>query len=181
MRPLLDDAQIATLIIRTAEGDRAAFRLLYDHAGGWLLAITLRILRRRDLAEEAMQDAFVSVWKTADGFSTARGSALGWLATIARRRAIDRLRASPWLARECAEADGADMAETQTALTRLPERLALRQCLEKLDLATRQAICLAYLYGLTHAELSRKTGVPLGTMKSRLRRGLQSLKECLER
>ncbi len=172
---LLDDEKLAGLITRTAEGDREAFRSLYDQTSGWMLAISMKILRRRDLAEEAIQDAFVSIWKQAERYDRTSGSPRGWMATITRRRAIDRLRASPWLARENSE-----IPDAAGIIARLPERLALRQCLERLDARTRHSICLAYLYGLSHSELSEKTGLPLGTIKSRLRRGLMSLKECLE-
>ncbi len=172
---MLEEPELATLIARTAQGDRAAFRRLYDGTSGRLLAITLKILGRRDLAEEALQDSYVSVWKRASGFDAGRGSARGWLATIARRRAIDRLRSSPWLFREVPEPP-----EIAASVSRLPERMTLRHCLERLDARTRHAICLAYLYGMTHSELSGKTGIPLGTIKSRLRRGVKSVKECLE-
>lgn len=172
---VLDDDELARLIARTAERDREAFRTLYDRTSGLLMAIALRMLGRRDLAEEAVQDAFVAIWSQAGRFDPARGTARGWIATIARRRAIDRLRASPWLHREVAE-----QAEIEATIARLPESMTLRHCLSRLDAATRHAICLAYLYGMTHSELNARTGIPLGTLKSKLRRGLASLRTCLE-
>lgn len=172
---VFDDDELAGLITRTAERDRAAFRELYDRSSGLLMSIALKMLGRRDLAEEAVQDAFVAIWSQAARFDVDRGSALGWIATIARRRAIDRLRASPWLRREIS-----DEAEIEATIERLPESMTLRHCLSKLDAATRHAICLAYLYGLTHSELNERTGIPLGTLKSKLRRGLANLRRCLE-
>ncbi len=172
---LLDEAQLAALIQRTAAKDRAAFRALYDATCGRMMAVALRLLGRRDLAEEALQDAYLAIWNQAGRFDPARGSARGWIVTIVRRRAIDRLRASPWLQREIPET-----AEVEARIDSLPDTLTLRQCLERLEERTRHAICLAYLYGMTHEELSGRTGVPLGTMKSRLRRGLAALKACLD-
>lgn len=171
---MLDNADLSTLITRTAERDRTAFRELYDATCPLFMGIALKILGRRDLAEEAVQDAYVSIWSQAHRFDRKRGSARGWIATIARRRAIDRLRASPWLKREQSEEK-----EIAARIERLPESLTLRHCLFQLKTATRHAICLAYLYGMTHDELSNRSGVPLGTIKSRLRRGLIALRECM--
>lgn len=172
--PVLDDEELAALIARTAERDRAAFRALYDGTCALLMGIALKMLSRRDLAEEAVQDAYLAIWSQAGRFDCERGSARGWIATIARRRVIDRLRASPWLRREVPE-----QAEVEAGIARLPEAMTLRQCLLRLDTSTRHAICLAYLYGMTHSELSSRTGIPLGTLKSKLRRGLASLRRCL--
>lgn len=169
------ESDLAYLILRSAERDMTAFQALYQQTAPLMLRIALDILGRRDLAEEAVQDAYLQIWSRAASFSPARGSARGWMAVIQRRRAIDRLRASPWLHREAPEAE---MIESRIAS--LPASLELRQCLDRLSPQVRHGICLAYLYGMTHMELSTATGTPLGTLKSRLRRGLAALKECLE-
>lgn len=171
---MLDNAKLSALITRTAGRDRTAFRELYDATSPLLMAIALKILGRRDLAEEAVQDAYVSIWSQAHRFDERRGAARGWIATIARRRAIDRLRASPWLKREFPQE-----GEVAARIERLPESMTLRHCLAQLTTDTRNAICLAYLYGMTHTELSSMSGIPLGTIKSRLRRGLAALRECI--
>jgi RNA polymerase sigma-70 factor (ECF subfamily) len=171
---MLQGPELAELIKRTAQRDREAFRALYEATSSLLMGIALKVLERHDLAEEAVQDSYVAIWRQASKFDVARGSARGWISVITRRRAVDRLRASPWLQREIPEE-----AEVSASIQRLPEAMTLRHCLSQLDDATRHAICLAYLYGMTHSELSSKTGTPLGTMKSRLRRGLHSLRECL--
>ena len=171
-----DEDQIAALLRRTAARDRAAFRRLYDLTAPRQFAIAMRVLGRRDLAEEAVQDAYVSVWQSADAFRPGGGSAQGWITAILRRRAIDRLRASPWLAREVA----AEAPEPPPSPDAPEEALALHRCLGALSAPVRRAIRLAYLYGMTHRELSDALGLPLGTLKSRLRRGLAALKECLE-
>ncbi|MEM9550018.1 MAG: sigma-70 family RNA polymerase sigma factor, partial [Pseudomonadota bacterium] len=162
------------LLVRTATRDPVAFRSLYDRTVGRQLAIARRILHRADLAEEAVHDAYVAIWHSAARYQPDAGSALGWITTIVRRRAIDRLRASPWLKRET----GIDPHAHQMSSDTQPEtRLALAQCLGELPDAVRRAIRLAYLHGLTHTELSARLDLPLGTLKSRLRRGLAALRE----
>lgn len=176
---LAQETDLAALIERSAAGERAAFRALYEATAARLLAMTTRILGRRDLAEEAVQEAFVSIWRRAGDFDRDQGAAFAWMATIARRRAIDRLRASPWLKRETDDA-ALDLAALGTTSQSGAEAIALKECLERLDPRARRSILLAYLYGMTHRELSRATGAPLGTIKSLIRRGILQLKQCLE-
>lgn len=133
----------------------------------------MKRLGRRDLAEEALQDTFVSVWRSAAKFASSSGSAKAWLATIARRRAIDRLRASPWLSRETGD-DSVEVASLDS-----DSSLPLAQCLSRLDRDSRLAIRMCYLCGMTHEEVSLATNTPLGTTKSRIRRALLKLRECL--
>ena len=166
------------LLRRTSARDLNAFRELYDRTAGRQLAIARRILHRDDLAEEAVHDAFLSIWQSAGRFRPEAGSALGWICAIVRRRAIDRLRASPWLQREVATLPDDIGAPPQTASE---DRLALQKCLGLLAPHVRSAIQLAYYYGLTHGELSQRLDLPLGTLKSQLRRGLAALKDCLSR
>ena len=168
---------IAVLLFRTANQDIAAFRDLYAQTAPRQLAIALRLLGRRDLAEEAVQDAYVSIWQKAGNFRTGMGSGQGWITCIVRRRAIDRLRASPWLAREI---DIEGMKVPSKTWEPSENHLALQQCLDGLPSNVQTAIRLSYHYGLTHMELSKALDLPLGTLKSRLRRGLAALKECLE-
>lgn len=170
------DDPIATLLIRTAKHDAAAFRELYELTAPRQLAIATRLLGRCDLAEEAIQDAYISIWNKAASFTPGTGSAQGWITTITRRRAIDRLRASPWLRREI-NTDQADISPATSDISQ--DRLALQQCLDRLSSNVQSAIRLAYLYGFTHVELSKRLDLPLGTLKSQLRRGLAKLKECL--
>lgn len=167
---------MADLIVATAARDRAAFQRLYELTSPRLYGIALRMLESQELAEEATQDAYLAIWGQAHQFDPSRGSALAWMSVILRRRAIDRLRASPWLRREVAGRIEASDAVVCT----LPEALSLRQCLERLGEATRRAVVLAHLYGMSHRELSRELDAPLGTLKSRVRRGLAALRECLQ-
>lgn len=170
-----ENEELARLLAAAADGDRAAFRRAYDIAGPRLYRASFRILGRRDLAEEALQDAFLNIWDKAATFDPARGSAIAWMATITRRRAIDRLRASPWMQRETEELDERSASANEPSIG-----IAIRECFERLRPEARYAIKMAYFYGMTHGELARKTKTPLGTVKSLIRRGLIALKECLD-
>ncbi len=171
---MVEDEELSRLIGEVAGGSRASLRALFDRMSGYLLAVCLRRLGRRDLAEEALQDAFVAIWKSAKNFDASSGSAKAWLSTIARRRAVDRLRASPWLSREITLEPGEKSSEGNA------DRLALAECLSRLEAQSHLAIRLCYLYGMTHHEISLATKAPLGTIKSRIRRALMQLRRCLD-
>jgi RNA polymerase sigma-70 factor (ECF subfamily) len=172
------------LLARVATGDRAAFESLYRDTSPTLLGICLRVLSDRAEAEDVLQDVFVSVWSRAAQFDARRAHAISWLCTIARNRAIDRLRALPAPATrapiEVAEAtpdpDASPMDSAASALDR--ERLDL--CLERLDAQRQALIRTAFFEGATYAELASRSGSPLGSVKSWIRRALLQLKACLE-
>ncbi len=167
---------------RCGRGDRAALRRIYDTEGPRMLGVALRILRRQQLAEEAVQDAFVQVWQRAESFDPERGAAKTWLYAVLRNRALNILRGE---ARtdliEDFEAMGLASPEEdpESVMAQLSDAGALRRCLERLEPARRRAVVLAYMHGLSHGELAARVGVPLGTMKSWLRRSLLALRECL--
>lgn len=163
-----------TLLVQVAQGDRDALRRLYDSAAPRMMGIAMRMLGRRDLAEEAVQEAFIAIWSAATRFDPARGKASAWLATILRRKAIDRLRASPWLQREIEAAEPCAVPPNDL------HALAVRQCLDRLRDGQRNALLFVYYFGLTHEELCHRFDAPLGTVKSWVRRGLIKLKQCLE-
>lgn len=142
-----------------------------------MIGVAMRILKRRDLAEEATHDAFLRLWRGARGFDPARGSGRTWLYAIVRNRSLSILRDE---GRMVADDDG-DAAEIRVdeAVSRLPEASALRRCLQQLEHRRREAVILAYVHGFSHGELAGRLGVPLGTAKSWIRRSLVSLKECL--
>ncbi|MDJ0626677.1 MAG: sigma-70 family RNA polymerase sigma factor [Rhodobacter sp.] len=165
----------AALLDRIAGGDKAALKQLYELCAGRLMGIALRMLGSMPMAEEAVQDTFVSIWSGAGRFDASVGSAQAWITTILRRRALDRLRASPWLLRE-------------TELGEMPRPggdrtlgIAVRQCLDQLAVDHRISLLYVYYFGMTHSELSQKLQKPLGTVKSWVRRGLLDLKVCLDR
>ena len=168
-------------LLRCAAGERAALRALYDAEAPRMLGVALRILRRRALAEEAVQDAFVQVWRNAGRFDPARGGARAFLYAILRNRALNILRgeARTDLTDAVDHEVPSEEAGPEEVVERLSEAGALRRCLEGLDPRRRRAIVLAYAHGLTHGELAGRLGLPLGTVKSWLRRSLLSLKECL--
>jgi RNA polymerase sigma-70 factor (ECF subfamily) len=176
--PPLDD-----LLAACARGDRAALQAIYRAEAGRMVAVAQRILKRRALAEDVVQDAFVLVWRNAAKFDPARGAALTWIYTILRNRALTILRSESRV--EATDApigdDVMDEAETpEAAIARLSDSEALRHCLNRLEPKRRMAIALAYVHGLSHGELAGRLGIPLGTIKSWMRRSLMSLRECLQ-
>ena len=172
------EAQVSAAIARCAAGERAALRVIYDIEAGRMVGVARRMLRRQDLAEEAVQDAFMRLWRSARTYDPQKGAARSWLYAILRNCALTILRdESRFTADEGAAGEAAPM--TENALTRLPENSALRRCLERLDAERRTVVVLAYVHGLSHGELAGKLGVPLGTVKSWVRRSLLSLQECM--
>jgi RNA polymerase sigma-70 factor, ECF subfamily len=169
------------LIRRTAAGDRTAFAALYAEVSAKLFAIALRISGRREIAEEILQEAFVAIWSRAADYDPVRGAPLGWLATIVRHCAIDQLR------HQRSRPEGHPAAEESLAALAAIERAdsgadlrALQHCLDELDAQPRRAVVLAYLYGLTREELAARLTVPIGTVKSWIRRSLERLQRCLD-
>jgi RNA polymerase sigma-70 factor (ECF subfamily) len=169
------------LLARCAARDAAALRDLYQQQSARLHGVALRITRQPALAADALQDAFVNVWQNAARFDPNRGSAEGWLTGIVRFRALDIIRRG---AREVTGVELPEIADDEpSALARLvgsAEAQALRLCLESLDAEKRRLVMLAFIDGLTHQELALKLAIPLGTVKSSIRRGLAGLRGCLE-
>jgi RNA polymerase sigma factor (sigma-70 family) len=189
-RPTPDrSATLADLLARTALADQRAFAELYRHTSSHLYAVALRILREPAAAEEVLQEAFVSVWHHAGGYSTVKSQPQTWLTSIVRNRCLDRLRrrdlATVTLTRDNEEETEIDLPadgpSTIDLLIAGAEAHSVRACVETLEGGQRQAIAMAFFQGLTHAELARELRQPLGTVKSWVRRGLERLKQCLER
>jgi RNA polymerase sigma factor (sigma-70 family) len=182
MPAALADDDVNAMIVRCVGGDRLALKRLFDAEAPRMIGVAERILRRRALAEEAMQDTFVQVWRRAASFDPALGSGRTWLYTILRNRALNILRAE---SRTDLPGDdtmfdrASEDDDPETVVMKLGEATRLRACLERLEPARRQAIVMAYAQGLSHGELAGKLDLPLGTIKSWIRRGMQSLKECL--
>ncbi len=147
-----------------------------------MVGVALRIVRRQALAEEAVHDAFVQIWERAGSFDPSRGQARSWLYAVVRHRALNILRGETRT--DLVEdfepfALASEDESPETIVSRLSDAGALRRCLERLDPSRRQAILLAYVQGLSHGELAGRLGVPLGTIKSWIRRSLISLRECM--
>lgn len=187
------------LLGAAAQGDSRAFKALYDETSPRLHAVAVTMMRDASLAEDVLQDAFVQVWHRAGDFHAERGGVLTWLTTIVRYRAIDMLRkrghnASPdktppidvdpadidYLQRSVAEADDSQGSGPLAGAIVSEENTNLRDCIDRLSNNQQRSVSLAFFRGFTHQELSDCLSEPLGTIKSRLRRSLSRLKECLE-
>ena len=164
------ETELAAIVEGIAARDRAALKQLYDRFGARLHGIAYRILRDPALAEDALQEAFVKVWRNAGKYDRSRGSALGWLVIIVRRAAFD-------VRPRDAVAEPADIAAEASEPAMLDPGLA--RALETLPDTHRQALLLSYVHGLTHAELAAAMGAPLGTVKSWLRRAATALRKSL--
>lgn len=175
---------LAELMSQVAAGDRAALRQLYQATSSKLFGVVLRILSDREEAEDVLQDVYVTIWRRADRFEAGRAGVMTWISTIARNRAIDRLRARGPLA-YAEQVDDLEIDDGQPDAEALlgasEDAAALQACLGELDDRTQGVIRTAFFEGVTYEALAARTGTPLGTVKSWIRRGLMKLKGCLER
>ncbi|MEP7299829.1 MAG: sigma-70 family RNA polymerase sigma factor [Burkholderiales bacterium] len=186
--------ELSQLLARVGLGDRAAFATLYERTSAHLLGVVLRIQRDRALAEDILQEVYVNVWRAAQSFDAAQSQPLTWLTSVARNRAIDSLRraqAQPQLKtnvitlNDDEETDVYDTVADDAPgpldlLSRASDARALSACMEGLSAQQRQSVALAFFDGLSHAEVADSMRQPLGTVKSWVRRALQSLKSCLD-
>jgi RNA polymerase sigma-70 factor (ECF subfamily) len=166
--------ELAAALRQVAGGSQAALSDVYDRTSAKLFGICIRILGEREEAEDALQEIFISVWRNADRFDAAKGSPITWLAAMARNRSIDRKRSRA----------SRPLCATPDVLTQLHSAEHSNQievCLRELEEGQQRPIRAAFYDGLSYPELARQSHVPLGTMKSLIRRGLLRLKECLQR
>ena len=173
---------IVALLARVASKDAAAFEQVYDATSAKLYGIILRILNRRDLADEVLQEVYVKIWERAADFDPARSSPITWMATIARNRALDEIRRRvPVSIEEAPEAlnVASNDAPPLQALELSQDVKRLNACLDKLEPQRKQLVIEAYLQGATREELSQRFGHPVATIKTWLHRSLAQLKACL--
>ncbi|MXO86449.1 sigma-70 family RNA polymerase sigma factor [Altererythrobacter aurantiacus] len=170
-------------ISETAEGDRSSLKTVYEMTSGKVFATIVRIVRDRERSEDILQEVFVKVWSRAGRFDPAKGSPITWLCTIARNTALNDIRRSDHVVRT---PDGAlpeitddEARPADEWLCAMEDSEALARCLEELQDDHRRSIKLAFFDGLTHSQLADRVNVPLGTMKSWIRRGLAGLRSCL--
>jgi RNA polymerase sigma-70 factor (ECF subfamily) len=179
----MDDRSIEGLLVAVAGQDRTAFRALYDRTSGKLLAIILRICRERSAAEDILQEVYVQIWRRAETFDPELGTGQAWLSILARRRAIDYIRSLGRVDRVATETE-LDMLETLPARASGAENLSdlriLMRCIGRLNPQHGKAILLAYYDGWSREDLARHFGTPDGTIKAWLRRGLMSLRTCMD-
>ncbi|MBY8828933.1 sigma-70 family RNA polymerase sigma factor [Hephaestia sp. CMS5P-6] len=176
--------RLTNTLVRTGAEDRAAFRDLYDCTSAKLYGICLRICEDRQAAEDVLHEVYLTIWKRAGAYEPGRASPITWMATIARNRAIDwrrsqQRRPSALLDDLPPIPDDAPLASDMMLAEEISHRLHL--CLDELDRNQKDAIRTAFFDGVTYAELAERRAVPIGTMKSWVRRGLRRLKECLDR
>ena len=179
-KTVADDLQLQQLLSRVALGDRRAFQNLYEMTSAHLFGAALRILSKRTLAEEAVQDAYVQIWQRAASYRADKAQANTWMSAIVRYRALDLLR------KQGRESSSEDLAEADLPFVSSEAACSdvqkdLNACLEELQERQQECIRLAYVEGYSHQELSDRLDMALGTVKSRIRRGLQQLKACLQR
>ena len=183
------------LVELAGKGDHACFKAIYERTSNHLFGIALRLLRNRDAAEEILQEAYVSVWNNARNYSSEVDgrsySAMSWLITIVRNKSLDALRArgrrrefevpiitsdDEW---QTSDFDGTDDMSALDMFEKATEAVNVTCCIASLDAKQRQCIALAFYQGYSHSEVAAQLGVPLGSAKAWVRRGLIKLKGCL--
>lgn len=174
---------MAEALLKAGEEDRSALQEVYRLTSAKLFGICLRICGDRSSAEDVLHEVYLTIWKRAGAFEPGRASPISWLATIARNRAIDWVRARGARPSDpIEEADNVPDASPDqlTLIERDEESQRLHDCLDALDERARDAIRTAFFDGVTYAELAERKGIPLGTMKSIVRRGLLQLRGCVD-
>jgi RNA polymerase sigma-70 factor (ECF subfamily) len=173
---------LASAMLRAGQGDQDAFAVVYDATSSRVFGLIVRVIRDRDLAAEVSQEVYLDAWRQASAFDPQRGSVPGWLLTIAHRKAVDRVRS-------VTRAQGRDQRYTDQEPLEAPpssepvvardEQRRIRTALTALPEAQRVALTLAYFDGFTHQQVSARLGVPLGTVKTRIRDGMHRLRRQL--
>jgi RNA polymerase sigma-70 factor (ECF subfamily) len=184
-----DDHHLMTLIDRVAQRDDAALKALYDLTARKLYGLALRVVANSERAEDVLQESFLQIWRNAPDYRASLSPPMAWLALIVRSRALDSLRRRAaergHLTQELDDTladtlkgDAPDPMDTSLASQ---QAWALHQCLQQLEHKQREVISLAYLRDLSHGELAGQLRLPLGTVKTWIRRGLERLRDCMAR
>lgn len=175
-------SEVVVLLQRVAEGDKVAFHQLYQATSAKLFGIILRILKKRSLSEEVLQDVYVRIWQNAAGFEPGKASPITWMAAIARNRAIDVARRAQPVSGDTGmeiEQIADQQPSADVRLEKQDEMDLLEKCLEELDGNRSAIVRLAYLEGLSRQDLADRFGQPVSTIKTWLRRSLLQLRDCL--
>ena len=179
---MLTPAELVWLLASVAKGDEAAFERLYAATRAKLFGVVLRILRRQDLAEEVIQEAYVKIWNNAGQFNPGMASPITWMVSIARNRAIDvvRKRTETSIEEEPAAMDVASDTPDPLARREMTEELKrILECVGQLDPERQKLVLLAYYNGWSREQLAEKFDTPLNTVKTWLRRSILEIRECL--
>ncbi|ABR90323.1 RNA polymerase sigma-70 factor, ECF subfamily [Janthinobacterium sp. Marseille] len=182
-----DTRQLKTWLAATARKDGEAFRQLYDATSSKLFGFALRILIKRELAEEVIQESFVSIWNNASGYQAGLAAPMTWMTTIVRNKAFDTLRRMDGAVEVDADSFDKEVMDALESVDPTPiealqisdESKALARCFAKLESMQRQAIALAFYHELSHSEVAAQLALPIGTVKTWVRRGLEKLRLCL--
>jgi RNA polymerase sigma factor (sigma-70 family) len=185
----LDPQQLKAWLMAAGKGDAAAFRALYDASSSKLFGFALRILHKRELAEEVLQEGFVAIWNNAANYQSHLAAPMTWMATIVRNKAFDHLRRSDAAVEIDADQFDRDVmnalqdpqATPIEALQMSGDAKALAWCMSALEGAHRQVVALAYFHDLSHSEVATQMKLPIGTVKTWIRRSLDKLRVCLAR
>lgn len=183
------DRELMYLLDRIAAQDDSALKALYESTSSKLFGLALRIVRHRDLAEDVLQEAFLSIWRGAGSYRASLSPPMAWMGLIVRSRALDALRKRASDRSDVTNEFDEEMAQTLEGDSPNPmdttqaseQAFALHQCLGKLDNKQREVVSLAYLRDQSHSELAEQLRLPLGTVKSWIRRGLEQLRQCMAR
>jgi len=177
--------QLAALLARAGLGDRRAFEEVYRATHSKLFAVSLRIVRERQLAEEVLQDSFVAIWNHASDYAQAKSAPTTWMTAIVRNRSLDVLRRGSHETEDVDEVMALNLVDESASPSNDfdagQDMHSVRECLKELEPDQRQSIALAFFQGLSHSELASHMRKPLGTVKTHIRRGLMKLKDCLVR
>ena len=183
------DEQLMALIDRVAERDESALKALYDLTSGKLYGLSMRVVRNNEWAEDALQDTFLQIWRNAPDYRASLSPPMAWLGLIVRSRSLDLLRRRKAAREHLTDEIDEAMADTMEGDSPNPmdtslasqQAWALHQCLGKLENKQREVVSLAYLRDLSHGELAEQLKLPLGTVKTWIRRGLDQLRTCMAR
>jgi len=187
--PLASDADLIGLLDRVAERDTKALHALYQRTAGRLHGLALRVVRRPEWAEDVLQESYLTIWRSASDYRASLSPPMAWMGVIVRSRALDLLRRQRAEGAAKTQQYDQELADAWPSADPGPQDLAdaseqawlLHQCLQQLSPPLREALSLAYLRELSHAELARQLAQPLGTIKTWIRRGLDKLRACMER
>lgn len=183
------DAELMKLIDRVATGDQVALKQLYELTSSKLYGLAVRVVSNREWAEDVLQEAYLTIWRVAGDYRAALSPPMAWMGLIVRSRALDFLRRRAAERGHMTQELDDTLAETLQGNTPNPmdttqaseQAWALHQCLERLEKRQREVVSLAYLRDLSHGELSAQLQLPLGTVKTWIRRGLEQLRGCMAR